>query len=121
MRNLGKKLFISWLILMSLLVANFGQVSISEDHTTVVTYQQEIEKWRQKRETDLKSEDSWLSLAGLFWLKEGENSFGSAAENDIVLPDEKDVPKRAGVIINQNGKVTLQLDKSAQDVIKIDG
>ena len=34
---------------------------------------------------DLKQ--NWLPLAGLFWLKPGENTFGSDAANSIVLPN----------------------------------
>lgn len=121
MRNLRNIILYAWLILMSLGAVVYSQVSISGEQPTVVSYREEVEKWRQKRENDLKGEDSWLSLAGLFWLKDGENSFGSAAGNDIVLPDEKGVPKQAGVIIYRNGTATLRLDKSAQNVIKIDG
>ena len=30
----------------------------------------EIEKWRQALDINLKKEDSWLALAGLFWLND---------------------------------------------------
>ena len=30
-------------------------------------------EWREKREAKLKAPDGWLSLAGLFWLNEGDN------------------------------------------------
>ena len=36
-------------------------------------YQQSFEKWKGDLVEDLKQE--WLPLAGLFWLKPGENSF----------------------------------------------
>jgi hypothetical protein len=54
--------------------------------TDVTSYQQSVEKWRQDYETKLKSDDGWLAVAGLFWLHEGENRFGSDPLNDIVLP-----------------------------------
>ena len=41
-------------------------------------YQQSFEKWKGDLVEDLKQE--WLPLAGLFWLKPGENSFGTDAE-----------------------------------------
>ena len=47
-------------------------------------YQQSFEKWKGELVEDLKQE--WLPLAGLFWLKPGENSFGTDAENAIVFP-----------------------------------
>jgi len=40
-------------------------------------YIAEIEQWHQKRIERLKDENGWLTLVGLHWLKEGENSFGS--------------------------------------------
>ncbi|HEU5179645.1 MAG TPA: DUF1684 domain-containing protein [Candidatus Polarisedimenticolia bacterium] len=54
--------------------------------TTGNAYRQEIEKWRQDRETRLKSDTGWLTVAGLYWLKEGANRFGSDPAGDIVLP-----------------------------------
>ncbi|MBI2687809.1 MAG: DUF1684 domain-containing protein [Acidobacteria bacterium] len=48
---------------------------------------QSVEAWRKKYEEGLKAPyTGWLSVAGLFWLKPGENSVGSADANDIVLP-----------------------------------
>ena len=34
---------------------------------------------RRARRSSLTSDSGWLTLAGLFWLKEGENSFGRGA------------------------------------------
>jgi len=52
-------------------------------------YIQQINEWHTKRVERLKEKDSWLSLAGLYWLNEGENSFGSDKSNDIVFPKGK--------------------------------
>jgi uncharacterized protein (DUF1684 family) len=49
-------------------------------------YRASVEKWRQAYEQDLKSDKGWLTVSGLFWLHEGENTFGSGPLNDIVLP-----------------------------------
>ena len=57
-------------------------------------YHGEIKQWRERREAALKADDGWLSVAGLFWLKEGKNSVGSATDSDIVLP--KPAPERVG-------------------------
>ncbi len=64
-------------------------------------YQTSIEQWRQQRETDLKADDGWLTVAGLIWLKEGANIAGSAASGDIVLPRG---PAKAGVFEFHDGK-----------------
>ena len=49
-------------------------------------HRKEIEEWREQRLTRLQRDDGWLTLAGLFWLKEGENRFGTDSTNVIVLP-----------------------------------
>jgi len=54
-----------------------------------------VEQWRQRRVEDLKRPDGWLSLAGLYWLREGDNRFGSDPGNDLVFPGK--APARLGV------------------------
>jgi uncharacterized protein (DUF1684 family) len=44
-----------------------------------------IGEWRAQRVAALTSDEGWLTLAGLFWLKDGDNSFGRAADNALVL------------------------------------
>ncbi len=66
----------------------------------------DIQKWRQEYEAGLKNDDGWLSLAGLFWLKEGENRFGSGSANGIVLPAGT-APETAGAFFFHDGKTTL--------------
>lgn len=46
-------------------------------------------------------------MIGLFWLKEGRNTFGSNPAGDIVLPKEK-VPEHAGIFVLTNGVVTFE-------------
>ena len=69
------------------------------------TYAREIAQWREKRLASLTGESGWLTLIGLFWLKEGRNTFGSDAANDIVVPK---VPPRAGEFVLANGVVTFR-------------
>ncbi|HKP14294.1 MAG TPA: DUF1684 domain-containing protein [Blastocatellia bacterium] len=76
------------------------------------SYQAEIKKWRAEREAELRADDGWLTLAGLFWLKEGENRIGSDAAGDIVLP-EGTAPARLGVIEFHEGRVTLRVTTEA--------
>lgn len=49
-------------------------------------YKKEIDDWHSRRIADLKADDGWLNLVGLFWLDEGKSSFGSDSSNDIVFP-----------------------------------
>ena len=64
-----------------------------------------MEAWRKEAETKLKADDGWLTVAGLFWLKEGANRFGSAADNDVVLPSAASA--HAGVFTMKNRKVSV--------------
>jgi len=60
------------------------------------SYKAEIEQWRHEREARLKSDGGWLTVAGLFWLKEGENTVGDGPFNSIVLP-KGSAPASAGI------------------------
>jgi len=52
------------------------------------SYIESIEQWQHDRLEGLKSKDGWLNLAGIYWLEEGEQSFGSDPSNDIVFPEK---------------------------------
>jgi uncharacterized protein (DUF1684 family) len=49
-------------------------------------YLGDTERWRHEREAKLKADDGWLTVAGLFWLKDGVNAAGSSNSNAIRLP-----------------------------------
>lgn len=80
-------------------------------------YKKEIEQWQQKRAEGLKKEDGWLSLAGLFWLKEGENKMGTDSSNAIIFPVERS-PKYAGSIFLKNGELRLKVNKGVEIKVK---
>jgi uncharacterized protein (DUF1684 family) len=73
------------------------------------SYKRKIQKWRAEQEAELKSDDGWLTVAGLFWLKEGVNRFGTDSANEIVLP-EGSAPGKAGEIEFHAGKTTLRME-----------
>lgn len=66
----------------------------------------EFDEWRLVREQRLRNPEGWLTLVGLFWLKPGENPFGSASSNPIVLPAS--APAVAGSFVLENGVVTMK-------------
>jgi len=72
-------------------------------------YIAEIDQWHQKRIERLKDENGWLTLAGLYWLKEGDNIFGSGKNNDIVFPEN--APQNIGKIILKDSVITLQVNE----------
>jgi uncharacterized protein (DUF1684 family) len=69
-------------------------------------YRETIEQWRQKRLADLKAEDGWLSVTGLYWLKPGETKAGSDPSNDLLLPDR--LPGLVGTFVLRESKVEFQ-------------
>lgn len=71
-------------------------------------YEQSILKWRQEMDTNLRRENGWLALAGLFWLRQGTNLIGSAADSDIRLPGH--APARLGTFEYDGNNVTLSVD-----------
>lgn len=58
-------------------------------------YEREILAWRAARLKRLTAEDGWTTLVGLYWLEPGDNSFGRAASNSIVM-DYPALPDHAG-------------------------
>jgi uncharacterized protein (DUF1684 family) len=71
------------------------------------SYQADVERWRKQMDDTLRADDGWLTLAGLFWLHEGANSFGADPAGDIVLPAGA-APGDAGVFELRDGVVTLR-------------
>ena len=86
-------------LLLLLVIAVCGPAAVS--------YETSIDQWRQKRETALTADGGWLTVTGLFWLKQGENTVGSDPASDIVLPRG---PSRAGVFKFRDGKTTFRPD-----------
>jgi uncharacterized protein (DUF1684 family) len=76
------------------------------------SYEKTIETWRAEREAKLKADDGWLTVSGLFWLREGVNDFGAAPTNDITLPPGS-APEKIGSFELNNGKVTLRVAEGA--------
>lgn len=71
-------------------------------------YDQCLGKWKQERLAFLKSEAGYLNLAGLYWLKEGTNTFGSSAANDVVFPASANPV--IGTFELQDGRVQLRVN-----------
>jgi len=75
-------------------------------------YEKSITKWRQELDSNLRRENGWLALAGLFWLRKGTNLIGSDPESDILLPQR--APARLGTFNFDGDNVTLNVDSDLQ-------
>lgn len=71
-------------------------------------YIKSLKEWHKQRIARLKTETSWLNLVGLYWLAEGENSFGSADDNDIIFPDN--APGHIGIFILHDDTVHVKIN-----------
>lgn len=74
-------------------------------------YHREIDQWKKERLLELKSEQGWLNLAGLFWIKEGKQYFGGTASDDIRFPIPS-FPARVGYFERKGNTVKQVLEKS---------
>jgi hypothetical protein len=81
-------------------------------------YRSEIKTWRERQEAELKTDDGWLTVAGLFWLKEGPNRFGTGAGNDIVLP-KNSAPGNTGTFELRGGVTTLTVAEGASVTVGV--
>jgi uncharacterized protein len=70
-----------------------------------INYRATIEQWRSKHESELKADNGWLTVAGLFWLKEGSNTIGTGPSSNIVLPRG---PAKAGIFEFRQGHATFE-------------
>jgi uncharacterized protein (DUF1684 family) len=59
-------------------------------------------------ENNLRRENGWLALAGLFWLRRGINLIGSNPQSDIRLPQR--APARLGTFEFDGNNVTLNVE-----------
>ncbi len=71
-------------------------------------YRGEIRRWRDDRELRLRADGGWLTVVGLFWLKEGRNSLGSDGSCDVVLPPGS-APAVAGDFTLGKGRVVVTI------------
>ena len=85
-------------------IRSCGEVPLPNPTQPDASYRKSLNQW--KAELTESRKKNWASLAGLFWLKPGENSFGTDPGNAVIFPTG---PARAGVFTLQNIDVTVRL------------
>lgn len=102
------KYTISALALLSLILligcteSELGQAPVPDN------YEETINEWKAYRIGVLKGPTDWLRLDGIYWLNEGENSFGSGSNQDLRFP-EGSIPSHAGVAELNDGQVVMRV------------
>jgi uncharacterized protein (DUF1684 family) len=98
------------LVVLSLFVISQPTVAQSAARPAdQAAYRAEVEQWRKEREDSIASKSGWLSVAGLFFLKEGRNTFGRDAANQLVLPGS--APLHAGWFDLRQGRVFAHINQ----------
>jgi hypothetical protein len=79
-------------------------------------YRNEINAWRADHEAELRKEDGWLTLAGLYWLNDGINTIGKGDNYDISLTDNFKWDK-FGEIEFHGGQATLKIEPGVEATV----
>lgn len=93
-----------------LLAIVFGLLASAPAQTD---YVKTIEKWRSDAEANLRKETGWLTVAGLFWLKDGINTVGAGENFDVRLTDNFKKGK-FGEINFKNGAAALKVESGVE-------
>lgn len=104
------KKFFGLLTIIAILVPAAGYLTGSQKQEVDTEYAAKIKAWQQKRLQGLKNKNGWLSLAGLFWLKQGKNTFGSDKGNDLVIKEVK-APAHMGTFFLEKEEVRFVASK----------
>lgn len=68
---------------VSLLLLTAGTAAFGAPKEQARSWNDDLEKWRAQRASALTAADGWLTVVGLDWLKHGENSIGTAADDSV--------------------------------------
>jgi len=99
----------------ALCAASLVSAAVPQHTLSVAELAQErrgVEQWKAQRVASLTSDTGWLTLSGLFWLKPGENTFGRAKSNALIL-DNKSLAEHAGAFVVEGHKVRFVASQGA--------
>jgi uncharacterized protein (DUF1684 family) len=126
-KTLTKPVFVLTAVVIFLITGcmnrDHGQAPLPEN------YLDSLQEWKDNRVNVLKGPVNWLRLDGIYWLEEGENSFGSGSDQDLVFP-EGTIPHHAGIMIQEYGIITMRVaegvtilhnDEPVSEMIIFDG
>ncbi|MDG5766789.1 DUF1684 domain-containing protein [Balneolales bacterium ANBcel1] len=85
---------------------NAGESSLPEEQDE--EYLAWVEEWHSNRIERLNDDQGWLRLAGLYWLDEGEQLFGSGERARVRFP-EGSIPEYAGIFELRSDSVFIRV------------
>lgn len=98
-------LFAPPLVLVAMLLPSLAASADSKTSDDPASWQRDLLAWRAKRAANLQAPEGWLSLIALGWLKEGDNSFGSAEDCRVQITGKS--PAYIGIVRLGNGVLRL--------------
>lgn len=94
------------------IVIGIGISCTNDQPKTDENYAEKINEWHRQRISALKEEDSWLSLAGLYKLEKGTQTFGADSSNDIVFLHK--APAHIGTITRTGNNFSLKIQSGVK-------
>jgi uncharacterized protein (DUF1684 family) len=88
-----------------ILAALLSQTFVAGTTATDNAWTHGLLEWRARRATSLQAPEGWLSLIALGWLKEGDNSFGSAEDSRIQITGK--APAHIAIVHLEKGALHL--------------
>lgn len=98
-------------ILLLMAVVLVSNLAVATTDVNSPAYKTDYDQWKSELADDLKK--NWLTLVGLFWLKEGTNRVGGDHRDEVPLPEGK-VPAQVGTIEFHSGKAVFTSVKGAK-------
>ncbi|MBI1260036.1 MAG: DUF1684 domain-containing protein [Chloroflexi bacterium] len=88
---------------------------MSQIESSLPDYIAEVEAWRQDMDRQMRAPGpgGWLAIVGMYPLRQGSNTVGSAPDSDVLLPADS-APERLGIINFQDQHGTLHVTTDEQ-------
>src|ERR1700687_2840939 len=115
-----KVLLAAALVLVAMLSQSLAAASNNKSADDQNSWQRDLLAWRAQRATALQAPEGWLSLIALGWLKEGDNSFGSAEDSRVQI-GEKAPAHIAIVRLEKSGLRLLPPAEGFPNELLVDG
>ncbi len=89
------------------------------DNNNYKDYIRGVEAWREDMDAQMRSPEpgGWLAIVGMYPLKQGLNTVGSASNSDVILPEG--LPEQLGAIDFQGTHGTLKV--TTNELVTVDG